>query len=161
MKGISPFIATVLIISFTIGAAALLGPWIYSLTKSQSDVIGGETETRLDCQYGGIRIDDDSIKCDFTGSLYFLNFTLENTGTKDMYNFTCEIYLNGIIYEYGINNSINNQTFTSSTPLKPSQVRTVAVNITGDLPSANPEWIRVRVPKCPTVDDRSTDVSCS
>ena len=106
-------------------------------------------------------MDDDSIKCDFSGDPDFLNFTLENTGTINMYNFTCEIYLNGIIYEYGINNSINNQTFTDTAPLKPGQRRTVAVNITDNLADANPEWIRIRVPKCPTVDDRSTNTTCT
>jgi len=161
MKGISPFIATVLIISFTIGAGALLGPWIYSLTKSHADTVGGETETRLNCQYGGIRIDDESIKCSFTDTPDFLNFTIENTGTVNLYDFTCEIYLNGVIYEYGVNNSMNNQTFTSSSPLRPAQRRTVTVNITDDLASANPEWIRIRVPRCPTVDDRVTNVPCS
>lgn len=161
MKGISPFVATVFVISFTVGAGVLLGPWIYSLTKSQAETVGGETETRLDCQYGGIRIDDDSIKCSFTGNPDLLNFTIENTGTINLYNFTCEIYLNGVVYEYGVNNSINNQTFTDSSPLRPAQKRTVAVNITDNLASANPEWIRIRVPKCPTVDDKATNTTCS
>lgn len=161
MKGISPFIATVLIISFTIGAGMLLGPWIYSLTQSQAGTVGQESETRLECNYGGIRIDDDTIKCSFTGNPDFLNFTIENTGTIDLYNFTCEIYQNGVIYEYGVNNSINNQTFTSTSPLKSAQKRTVAVNITDNLPAINPEWIRIRIPRCPTVSDKSTNILCA
>jgi archaellum component FlaG (FlaF/FlaG flagellin family) len=161
MKGISAFIATVLIIAFTIGVGMLLGPWIYSLAQSQSQTIGKESETRLECNYGGIRIDDDTIKCSFTGNPDFLNFTIENTGTIDLYNFTCEIYQNGVIYEYGVSNSINNQTFTSASPLRPAQKRTVSVNITDNLNATNPEWIRIMVPKCPTVSDKSTNIICT
>jgi hypothetical protein len=161
MKGISAFIATVLIIAFTIGVGMLLGPWIYNLVQSQSQTVSKESETMLDCSYGGIRIDDDSIKCDFTGDPDLLNFTIENSGTIDLYNFTCEIYQNGIIYGYSVNNSINNQIFTSTSPLKSAQKRAVRINITDNLPSANPEWIRITVPKCPTVSDKSTNVTCT
>jgi flagellin-like protein len=161
MKGISPFIATVLIIAFTIGIGMLLGPWIYKLTQSQTQTIGKESESRLECSYGGIRIDDSTIKCSFTGNPDFLNFTIENTGTINLYNFTCEIYQNGQIYEYGVNNSINNQTFTSVSPLKPAQKRTVTVNIIDNLPAINPDWIRIMVPSCPTVSDRSTNITCT
>lgn len=161
MKGISPFVATVLIIAFTVGVGVMIGPWIYSLTQTQAKTVGEESETRLECDYGGIRIVDDSIKCNFTGSVDTLNFMLENTGTINLYNFTCEIYLNGIIYEYGVNNSITNTSFTKDSPLGPAQRRTVAVNITDNLASANPEWIRIRVPRCPTVADKVTNVICT
>lgn len=161
MKGISPFIATVLIIAFTIGAGMLLGPWIYSLTQSQSQTIGKESETRLECNYGGIRIDDDTIKCSFTGNPDFLNFTIENTGTIDLYNFTCEIKVGDNITSYNINNSLTNAPFTKDSPLRPAQRRTVIVGITDNLPAVNPEWIRIMVPKCPTVSDKSTNTICT
>lgn len=161
MKGISPFIATVLILSLTIGVGVLVGPWAYNLFKSQTSTVAQESETAIECKYGGIRIDDSSVKCLLSGSSDMLNFTLENTGSVDLYNFTCEIYLNGFVYEYGVNNSINNQTFTASTALKPAQKRTVAVNITDNLAAVNPEWIRIRIPRCPTVDDKVTGITCS
>ena len=162
MKGISPFIATVLIISFTIGAGVLLGPWIYSLTKSQAETIGGETETRLDCQYGGIRIDDECINIDFSGDPYFLNFTLENTGTVDLYDFKCEIYQDGLIYSYSVNDSRTNTIFTKDSPLGSRESRIVSVNLnTSELSSANPDWVRIIVTRCPTVSDKVTNLDCS
>jgi flagellin-like protein len=161
MKGISPFIATVLIIAFTIGIGMLLGPWIYNLTQSQSQTIGKESENRLECNYAGLRIIGDSIQCTFSGNPDFLNFTLENTGNIDLYNFTAEIKLNGIIYDYGVNNSITNTAFTQSSPLRPGQERTVAVNITDNLASANPDYVRIFTSICPTKDDKVTGVTCS
>jgi archaellum component FlaG (FlaF/FlaG flagellin family) len=161
MKGISAFIATVLVIAFTVGVGTLLGPWIYSTVQNQAKNVGQQSETRTDCEYGGVQIVADSVKCNFSGNPDFLNFTLKNTGNINLYNFTCEIKLNDIIYEYGVNNSISNTTFTSDAPLRPGQSKTVAINITNNLASANPDWVRIRVPRCPTVDSKVTGISCS
>lgn len=55
-KGISPFIAVVLLIAFTLSVAAIMGGWITSFTKSTSETVGERSEERIECAYGGIAL---------------------------------------------------------------------------------------------------------
>ncbi len=161
MKGVSPLIAVVLTIAFTVGVAALISGWLTVFSKSSTGIVESQSTTKINCNYGGIRIVDDSMKCGFTGSSDRLNFTIENTGTINLYNFTGEIYLNGIIYSYDTYNAMTNAPLSSGSPIKPNERKTLVVNITDNLASANPDWVRIVTTLCPTVSDKSTNVTCS
>jgi flagellin-like protein len=160
MKGISPFISTILLIAITVAVAGMIGLWITTLTHTQTGIVGNKTEEDIDCRYAGIKIDDSTIQCNFAGSSDQLNFTLENTGTVDMYNFNGEIYLGGLIYSYSVYNPLTNLAFNSTYPIRPGESKTVVVNITDNLASSNPTWIRV-VSRCPTVYDTVENVGCT
>ncbi|MFH7880902.1 MAG: hypothetical protein QXI09_02750 [Candidatus Aenigmatarchaeota archaeon] len=54
MKGISPFIAEVLLIGFTIAIAAIIITWSSGFTKTSSQTIQQQSETQLLCSYAGI-----------------------------------------------------------------------------------------------------------
>lgn len=154
----------VLTVAFTVGVAAIIGTWLTVFSKSTTDTVGEESKTKINCNYGGIRIIDDSVKCNFATASPIndtLNFTIENTGTINLYNFTGEIYLNGIIYSYNTYNAATNAAFGSGSPIKPNERKTLVVNITADLASANPEWVRVVTTICPTISDKITNVTCT
>ena len=89
MKGISPFIATVLLIAFTIVIAGVVNFWLTSFTKTTTEVISEETSTQIICQYGGILLKS------LAYNNPYLTGTTENTGSILLGNLNLEIlYLN-------------------------------------------------------------------
>ncbi|MDI6825713.1 MAG: hypothetical protein QMD36_00765 [Candidatus Aenigmarchaeota archaeon] len=93
MKGISPVIASVLLIAFTIAVAALYSGWITSFTKRTTEEVGERSEKRVTCTYGGIALDD--VKYNQTAGNLTEGF-VENTDIIDLGNIDFEIfYTNG------------------------------------------------------------------
>jgi flagellin-like protein len=88
MKGISPLIASVLLIAFTIGVAALYSGWITSFTKTTTEEVQEHSEKRVTCTYGGIAIDDVRYN-KTTGNI---SGTIENTEMIDLGNIDLEIF---------------------------------------------------------------------
>jgi flagellin-like protein len=88
MKGISPLIASVLLIAFTIGVAALYSGWITTFTKKTTEEVQEHSEKRVTCTYGGIAIDDVKYN-KTTGNL---SGTIENTDIIDLGNIDLEIF---------------------------------------------------------------------
>ncbi|MEM5875435.1 MAG: hypothetical protein QXW01_02260 [Candidatus Aenigmatarchaeota archaeon] len=54
MKGISPFVAEILLIGFTIAIAAIIITWGTGFTRTSSQNIQQQSEIQLLCSYGGI-----------------------------------------------------------------------------------------------------------
>lgn len=160
MKGISAFVATVLTIAFVAGVAIIISGWLTGLTKTQTGTVEKQSQTAVECNYAGIRIVDDTIKCSLSSSPDQLNFTIENTGQIDLYNFTVQIYLNGIVYSNTTYDPLTGDNFTSSSPLKPGERKTIVVNM-DDFTSGNLEWIRIVSARCPSVSDTVTRVTCT
>lgn len=91
MKGISPLIATVLLIAFTVAVAGLLSSWLMSFTKSSSEIVSRQSNTQLVCSYGGIAL--SNLK--YSSSCNCMNGTIENTQTISLGNITIQtIYSN-------------------------------------------------------------------
>jgi len=80
MKGISPFIAVILLIAFTIGVGGIINLWLSSYTRTTADVVGNQSSTEIKCTYGGISL--KNLK--YAGG----NITgkVENTGTISLDN---------------------------------------------------------------------------
>lgn len=53
-KGISPIIATVLLIAFTISVGAIVGAWVTGFSRGKSDEIGRNAVETVDCAVAGI-----------------------------------------------------------------------------------------------------------
>jgi len=89
MKGISPLVATVLLIAFVVSIAGILSIWLNSLTVSTTQLVGTEASIAITCSYGGIRL------LDLRYSNNFLTGGIENTGSITLGNLTLQIiYLN-------------------------------------------------------------------
>jgi len=87
-KGLSPFIATVLLIAFAIGVAAIFSGWMSSFTKETTEEVQARSEKRVTCSYGGIALEDleyNKTIANFTGKV-------ENTDLIALGNIDFEIF---------------------------------------------------------------------
>lgn len=87
-KGISPFIASVLLIAFAIAVAGIFSGWITSFTKETTEEVKKHSEKRVTCSYGGIALDDlvyNSTSGNLTGMI-------ENTDIIVLGNIDLEIF---------------------------------------------------------------------
>ncbi len=75
IKGISPLIAVVLLIAFTVATAGIINVWLAGFTRQSSDTVSNESISSLKCSYGGVALK----------SLKYANANIsgaiENTGT--------------------------------------------------------------------------------
>jgi len=145
MKGISPFIASVLLIGLTVAIAALYGGWITTFTKKTTEEVQEQSEKRVTCTYGGIAIDD--VKYNKTAG--DLSGTVENTDIIGLGNIDFEIfYTNATRQKLDLNISLEpgeRNTFNA---------HVIDINTTGNL-----NKIRV-ITNCSNVNDEvsSSDV---
>lgn len=160
-KGISPFVAAIILIAMGIGVGIVLSGWYTGLISQQSSKVGGTVEEKTTCTWGGVRILTETIQCDFGGSApENLNFSLQNSGSVDLHSFKAQVMVNNIAHTYTILDT-NNNTFDSDYPLEPDQIKTVKANISEDLPLADAGFIRVTT-HCSGVDSgKIKDVDCT
>lgn len=57
-KGISPFIATVILIALAVTVASVFSGWLTSFTKETTEEVGERSKRRVICSYGGIALSD-------------------------------------------------------------------------------------------------------
>jgi len=92
MKGISPVIAIVLLIAFTVSVAGILSIWLMGFATTSTGLIEEEATRELICSYGGISLSD----LKFCSTNDRLAGKSENTGTINIGNITIQIiYTNG------------------------------------------------------------------
>jgi len=76
MKGISPFIAEILLIGFTVAIAGIIITWSSQFARTSTQTVAQQSESQLACSYGGI-----STFGDIVYSNGYLSGYLKNTGT--------------------------------------------------------------------------------
>lgn len=166
VKGVSPLIALVIVISLAVAAGALLAGWYTGLIKGMGGTVSEEAEKGIVCQWGGIRILVETIKCDLSGNATpanpeYLNFSVENSGSINLYNLRLSIFLQDQAWGPFEVVDLNNVSFTQDYPLRPDEIKTVKVNITQDLPLADPKWIKL-LTNCAGVNSGEIpDVDCT
>lgn len=85
MKGISPFIATVLLVAVAITVAGIFSGWFTNFIKSMTSMISEREGTRVECTYGGISLSDleyNSTSKDLSG--YIENIDIIPLGNIDL-----------------------------------------------------------------------------
>lgn len=97
-KAISPLIATVLLIAFTMTVATILANWVTTFTKGQTEEVGEKSTVRIKCSFGSLDI--DTAKYNNTNTR--LVVVLKNmAGDTDLQNVTFNIILqNSSSYTY-------------------------------------------------------------
>ncbi|MEM7819392.1 MAG: archaellin/type IV pilin N-terminal domain-containing protein [Candidatus Aenigmatarchaeota archaeon] len=80
MKGISPLIAAVLLIAFTVTAAVLIITWGTSFTTSTTSGVGNKSTEIVECSGAAIEIDSVYINNN-TG---IANVIVKNTGVREI-----------------------------------------------------------------------------
>jgi flagellin-like protein len=81
MKGISPLIAAVLLIAFTVAIATLIMGWFSTLTRNTTGTVSNKTTEAVDCSNSQISIEDVYITNGTNGSARII---AKNTGFSDL-----------------------------------------------------------------------------
>ena len=90
-RGISPLIATVLIIGFTVALAAIIMTWGTTFSKGMQKSTEATTEEQLACAQD-VQIDLSGACIDgVTG----VKLTVKNDGSKDIQNISARFYVSG------------------------------------------------------------------
>jgi len=95
-KGISPLIATVLLIAFTITVASILMNWVVEWQKSEKTSLTTTSETYRECRFKALRVKSVTYNCSIEGRLLV---EIENIGQGNLNDFVAQV-----IYQ---NNSVS------------------------------------------------------
>jgi len=110
MKGVSPLIATVLLIAFTISIAGIISIWLIGFSRTSSETIGSEAERQLICSYGGISLSN----LRYSSSAGRMSGEVENTRTISLGNISIQImYTNASSQKVSLNVSLMPREKTS------------------------------------------------
>ena len=132
-KGISPFIASVLLISFAVAVAGVYGGWFQSFINTITGTIErGETK-RVECTYGGIALDD----VEYNSSSKNITGRIENTDIIPLGNIDLEIFYDNATRE---KKDLNKE-------LEPNEKETFNLQV-----DSNYDKVRV-LTNCSNVDD--------
>ncbi|MDY6788865.1 MAG: archaellin/type IV pilin N-terminal domain-containing protein [Candidatus Nanohaloarchaea archaeon] len=122
-KGISPLVAAVLLIAFTLAVASILTAYVTTFTEESAQQLGNQTTQVTSCAYAGISIYDavyDTANSDIT-------VNVANTGTKDLSEITVVAFASdGSILGRGTLSDLNTgdvSSTTISTGQQPDRVR--------------------------------------
>jgi len=94
-KGISPLLATVILIALTLAVAALLGSWFTSVTRMQTGIIEEDIRTQVNCTAALLEIVD--ITC--SNDTQKIQVTITNMGSNiELYDFSTLVTVNNTYY---------------------------------------------------------------
>lgn len=125
-KGISPMIATVLLIAFTVAVGGLISVWITGFTSTTTEEVGKQSETEIYCSYGGISVSSLSY-CN-----YYLSGIVRNTKMVTIGNITLQIiFTNASVQKIYLCQNGSACTGASNMTLSPGEIASFNVSIGG------------------------------
>ncbi len=135
MKAVSPMIAVVLLIAFTVAVGGILSVWLTGLSATTTGVAGSATEKQTKCAIS-LRIPE--VTYALGASVDQLNVTVEYIyGSEDLYFFNFTIIDD--IKSSVTTSPVAGENYNKTTPFKPGNVRVFNLTIT--------DSIRVLVPQ--------------
>jgi len=106
-KGISPLIASVLLIAFSVAVFGIIQMWGISFVKTQTEDVSNRTDRELNCVYGGITVSNLKY-CN-----HYFSGIVKNSNQIDLKNITLQIiYLNATNQKFPLNNSVGGAYMT-------------------------------------------------
>jgi len=87
-RGISPLIATVLLVAFVITLAVLVFTWWDQVVKERAAKVGAESESQISCS---LQIDFQVKDICFDAVTKFISFSVENDGDAPLHGFKVRI----------------------------------------------------------------------
>ncbi len=136
-KGLSPLIATVILVAFTMAVAAILIVWITDFTRGRTAEVSDRGEKQILCSYSTLEINKGGVS--IVGS--WMNITVDYVSGSEKLNITGFTVRDKSGYSY-INNTVLTNT-SSEFNLAPGSKREFRnYNLTGSLSST---WDEVRV----------------
>ena len=130
MKGLSPLIAIVLLVGFTVAVAGIISVWITGTTRTQTEIIGEQADLQAKC-VGSTLVVKEVRR---SGGQVNVTYVLE-TGTESLRNVTVEATALGNTTKSGPFFAIN------ATALAPGESNSTSFNIT---PVGPLEIVRIR-----------------
>jgi flagellin-like protein len=95
MKGVSPLVATILLIAIAVAVGGIVGSWIFGFTRSSTQTVGQQANIEIICNQGGISLSEVCF------SNNYLQGYITNTGKIPLGNITLSIlYTNASIQKY-------------------------------------------------------------
>lgn len=135
MRGLSPLIGAVILITITFTLAAIISPWVGRLAQQSTNQTGQDVNREIYCQqmsydfvsdYGSYGVD-----WDFSGTTDYLRVKIKNYGTVNVYDFSFELELSD--YSLVRFDAEPDSQKTSTNPLKPGESAIIEANITQDI----------------------------
>lgn len=154
MKGISPLVATVLLIAFTVGVGGIISIWISGFTQTSSKIVSKEGEGQIICSNGFI--DLSNLKyCNAN-----MSGIIKNNGRIALGNITLQVT--------GTNNSLVSIALNDSAggsggnylALKPGQIFSFNQSLSGVGTNYEKIWIYTNCSTVTDLADRSDVTAC-
>lgn len=141
-KGVSPLIAAVLLIAFTMAVAAILTAWVTTFTKEKAGEVGNQSDQLIECSYAGLTVYD----AHYNSGASRLDVTIANTGSVNLRNVTAYVFSNAAVQG-------------QSPPISISSSELKSTNITGI--NSRPDRIRITTSQCPQTTAETSSISTS
>lgn len=136
-RGVSPLIAAVLLIAFTMAVAAILTAWVTTFTQQQTETIGNQTTENIECSFANLEI----LSVDWnTGGV---TAAITNSGNEDFTNVSITVFEDSSVLT--ITNQGDGNSFVA--PLTQGQTASLNPTVSGGVPNR----IRVQSLNCPAV----------
>ncbi|MFH0832695.1 MAG: archaellin/type IV pilin N-terminal domain-containing protein [Candidatus Aenigmatarchaeota archaeon] len=116
MKGISPLLASVLLIAVTVAIATLVMGWMSTTMRSTQTTVSNKTTQATECSAAAISIDDV-----YLSGLYSANVIVRNSGQTDNLQITS-------VQLYNVTGG-NFTTSTAETDFDKGEVTTFAISV--------------------------------
>lgn len=151
MKGLSPIIATVMLIALTLSVVGILATWFTSLTKGVGEDIESTSTSLINCSKANL----DLIGVICSNSTQQLQIAVENSGQTVLYDFSVVATINDTYYQ-------NNTGGPNSTdPLNPGHQTILVYGCDMCTTNAKVRMVRVTPGVCSQVHDQSdVEVNC-
>lgn len=135
MKAISPMIAVVLLIAFTVAIGGLVSVWLSTLTSSQTGTIQVSAENLAKCASSTLAASE--VRWASPGTSRIVNVTITSGGTENLKNITITVA--------GPGGSTNSPKFFNGTgdDLIPGLTYATSMNVTANVSLLPPELVSV------------------
>jgi len=148
-KGISPLIAAVLLIAFTMAVAAILTAWVTTFTEDTADTVGEEGEQQVSCAFAGLSIYDATvIEADEE-----LVVSVANTGTME---FQEDVVVTAFYADGG---TATETMFDDEETMASGSVEDFTVGLEADTTADDIDRVRVASAECQDVDDETENIN--
>ena len=122
-KGISPMIATVLLIAFTVAVGGILSMWLTSMTSTQTTTTGSAAEKQILCARSVLSIDE--VYYNYNGS------NINNASITYKYTYGTETLTGLNFFFIDSQRNAYNRSYGSTLIVNPGDSNTTSMNMTG------------------------------
>ncbi len=135
MKAISPMIAVVLLIAFSVAIGGLVSVWFSTLTSTQTGIVQSGAENLAKCATSTLAVDE--VRWLATGSSRTVNVTVSSGGLENLKNITITVT--------GPGGSTNSPKFFNGTgdDFIPGSTYATSINVTANVSALPPELVSV------------------